>query len=75
MMRAGFAGNLDATLFCLTNKFHRTRGGNVLAVDMPVHLLGNQNIARHDHVFANRRPPAQAERRAPMAFIHHAVGD
>ena len=34
-----------------------------------------QNIAHHDRFLARRGPAGQAQARAPIAFMHHAVAD
>ena len=36
--------------------------------------FGEQDVARHDHFLARRRPAAQTERDAPVTFVHHTVG-
>ena len=45
----------------------------MLAMDARAGQFGQQNVPRHDHLLARCRPSAQPERRAPIAFVHHAV--
>ena len=46
----------------------------MLAMDFCAGQGGEQNVPRHNHLLAGRRPAAQSKRRAPKTFMHHAVG-
>ena len=46
----------------------------MLTVNFCAGKFREQNIARHNHFLARRRPAAQTERGAPVTFMHHAVG-
>ena len=46
----------------------------MLAMHVRAGRFGQQNVPRHHHFLARRRPAAQPQRRAPVAFVHHAIG-
>ena len=45
----------------------------MLAMDFRAGQFREQNVSRHDHLLARRRPAAQSQRGAPITFVHHAV--
>ena len=46
----------------------------MLAMHVRPGRLGQQDVPRHDHLLARRRPAAQTQHRAPIALVHHPVG-
>ena len=73
-MGAGFAGNGDAAFFGLAQQLHAARRTQMLAMHLRPGQTGQQDIARDDQFLARSRPAAQPKGRAPVTFMHHAVG-
>ena len=74
MVRAGFAGDRHASLPGGAEQIDASGGAQMLAMHVRAGRLGQQDVPGDDHVFARRRPSAQAQHGAPVAFVHHAVG-
>ena len=75
MMGAGFAGNGNAAGFGFAQKADAAGGAHVLAMDFGAGEFGQENVAGDNGFFADGRPAAQAESRAPVAFVHDAIGN
>jgi hypothetical protein len=75
VMGAGLAGDGNASLAGFAEQADAVGGGDVLAVDVGAGHFGEADVAGDDEVFAGGGPAAQAEHGAPVAFVHHAIGD
>src|ERR1700730_10096178 len=74
-MRANFAADLDAALPCFANQTNASRRADVLAMNLMIAKLSEQNVSHHDRFLACGRPAWQTEERAPVTFIHDTVAD
>ena len=75
MMRAGFARDGYSALFGGAQQLDATRRAEMLAMHARAGQFGQQNVPGDDHFLARRRPTAQAQRHAPIAFVNHAIGN
>ena len=75
MMGTGLAGNWHAPLFGGTQQLHTAGGAEMLAMDPGPGEFGHQDVPGDDHLLAGRGPAAQAQGRAPVAFVHDAIRD
>ena len=74
-MRANFAADFHAARARFAQQAHAAGRADVLAMNVMIAKLRQQNVARHDRFLARRRPAGQPEQRAPVAFMHDAVAD
>ena len=74
MMRRGFAGDGQAARFGEGHHFDGVPRRNMGHVKTRAGELGQQDIARHHHVFGSGRNAAQSKAHAFDAFVHVAAG-
>ncbi len=74
-MRTNFAADFHAARSRFANQPHAAGRADVLAMNVMIAKFRQQNVAHHDRFFARGRPAGQAEQRAPVAFVNHAVAD
>ena len=75
MVWTNFAADFHAARAGLADQAHTARGADVLAVNVMIAKLGQQNVPHHNRFFARSRPAGQTEQRAPVAFVDHAVAN
>ena len=75
MVRTGFAGNRHPALSGRSQQFNAPGGAYMLTVNFRSGRLRQQDVSRDDHLLARSGPAAQAQHRAPVTFMHHAVAD
>ena len=71
---ADFGGHVQAARLGVANHLHRVPGRDVGHVVLGPGDFGEQNIARHHHVFTARGNAAQAHADALKSFVHVAAG-
>ena len=75
VVRTNFATDFHAARPRFAQQPHTAGSADVLAVNVMIAKLRQQNVAHDDGFFAGRRPARQTKQRAPIAFVHHAVAD
>ena len=77
VMRTNFAADLDPARSCFAQEPHAPRGADVLAMNVVIASLGQQNIAGDDRFLACRQanPAAQAEYSNNLRAPRHCQRD
>ena len=75
VMRADFAANLDPARLRFAQNPDAASGADMLAMNVMIAEFRQEDVAHDDRLLARARPARQAEKRAPIAFVHHPVTD
>src|SRR6516162_11802811 len=73
-MRTNLAADFDASRPRFTKQPHTACGGDMLAMNVMIAKIREQNVPRDYDFLANSGPAGQPEKRAPIAVVHDPVG-
>src|SRR5882724_7385904 len=74
-MRTNFAADLHAARARFAQQPHASGRAEVLAMDVMIATIGEEDVPHHDYFFTNSRPAGQPQERAPVTLMHDAVAD
>ena len=72
-MRTNLAADFHAARARFTKQPHTACGRDVLAMNVMIAKFREQNVPRDNDFLAGSGPAGQPEKRAPIAFVHHAI--
>ena len=75
VVRTNFAANFGSASTRVANQSHASGRSDMLAMNVMIAKVREQNVAHHDYFLSRGRPAGQPEQRAPVTFVHHAVAD